>query len=188
MVMPWLAQHDPLINWRKRTVVRFGNAGQSVEDTTDRAIVSDGPGNAARASGDVCGLSAQTATSVAVSDDSVSRCERVSPASNLIGSALQGSATSGYRGDDAVSSGGVDNLIGSDLQGFSTSRLWGDDGASTNWVDVRIQSDMRGNPAIRHGCDETTSTQGVDANLIGSSSTGIGVESAATRRLREPTL
>ncbi|GMF09600.1 unnamed protein product [Phytophthora lilii] len=140
--MPWLARHDPVINWRKRSVVRFGNAGQSVEDITDRATVSDGPGNAAHASGDACGLPAQTATSATVSDDPVqaattpgvvvNACVARSPASNLIGSDLQGSATSGCRGDDAASPRGVHNLIGSDLQGFSTLRLWGDDGASTN--------------------------------------------------------
>ncbi|GMF13258.1 unnamed protein product [Phytophthora lilii] len=165
--MPWLARHDPVIDWRTRTVVRFGNAGQSVEDTTDRATVSDGPGNVAHASPDACGLPAQTETSAAVSDGPV-----------------QAATTPGVIVNACVARSPASNLIGSDLQGLSTSRLWGDDGASTNEVDVRIHSDMRGNPAIRHGCYKTTSTKGVDANLIGLSSTG---DSADWRRISSDT-
>ncbi|KAG3196965.1 hypothetical protein PC129_g24600 [Phytophthora cactorum] len=37
--MPWLARHDPVINWEKRTLVRFGR----------NATESDGPVSAARA-------------------------------------------------------------------------------------------------------------------------------------------
>ncbi|OWZ08408.1 reverse transcriptase [Phytophthora megakarya] len=36
--MPWLARHDPIIDWEKRTVVRFGRRG---------ATESDGPVSAA---------------------------------------------------------------------------------------------------------------------------------------------
>ncbi|KAE9296257.1 hypothetical protein PR003_g23803, partial [Phytophthora rubi] len=38
--MPWLARHDPVIDWMKRTIVHFGSSG---------ATVSDGPVGAARA-------------------------------------------------------------------------------------------------------------------------------------------
>ncbi|KAE9267112.1 hypothetical protein PF001_g30215 [Phytophthora fragariae] len=38
--MPWLARHDPVIDWTKRTVVHFGSSS---------ATVSDGPVGAARA-------------------------------------------------------------------------------------------------------------------------------------------
>ncbi|KAE8957947.1 hypothetical protein PF011_g30959 [Phytophthora fragariae] len=38
--MPWLARHDPVIDWTKRTIVHFGSSG---------AKVSDGPVGAARA-------------------------------------------------------------------------------------------------------------------------------------------
>ncbi|KAE9268305.1 hypothetical protein PR003_g31491, partial [Phytophthora rubi] len=38
--MPWLARHDPVIDWTKRTIVHFGSSG---------ATVSDGPVGAARA-------------------------------------------------------------------------------------------------------------------------------------------
>ncbi|KAE8895596.1 hypothetical protein PF003_g20013 [Phytophthora fragariae] len=38
--MPWLARHDPVIDWTKRTIVHFGSSG---------ATVSNGPVGAARA-------------------------------------------------------------------------------------------------------------------------------------------
>ncbi|KAE9164928.1 hypothetical protein PF004_g29667 [Phytophthora fragariae] len=38
--MPWLARHDPVIDWTKHTIVHFGSSG---------ATVSDGPVGAARA-------------------------------------------------------------------------------------------------------------------------------------------
>ncbi|KAE8912945.1 hypothetical protein PF003_g2822 [Phytophthora fragariae] len=38
--VPWLARHDPVIDWTKRTIVHFGSSG---------ATVSDGPVGAARA-------------------------------------------------------------------------------------------------------------------------------------------
>ncbi|KAE8883719.1 hypothetical protein PF005_g22751 [Phytophthora fragariae] len=40
LCMPWLARHDPVIDWTKRTIVHFGSSG---------ATVSDGPVGAARA-------------------------------------------------------------------------------------------------------------------------------------------
>ncbi|KAG6574447.1 reverse transcriptase [Phytophthora cinnamomi] len=40
MGMPWLARHDPVIDWKKRTLVRFGR---------DSGTESDGPVTAARA-------------------------------------------------------------------------------------------------------------------------------------------
>uniref|UniRef100_H3GFF6 Reverse transcriptase domain-containing protein n=1 Tax=Phytophthora ramorum TaxID=164328 RepID=H3GFF6_PHYRM len=39
--MPWLARHDPVIDWTKRTIVRFGNSSSATE--------SDGPVGAAHA-------------------------------------------------------------------------------------------------------------------------------------------
>ncbi|KAE8954213.1 hypothetical protein PR001_g32587 [Phytophthora rubi] len=38
--MPWLARHDPVIDWKKRTIVHFGSSS---------ATVNDGPVGAARA-------------------------------------------------------------------------------------------------------------------------------------------
>ncbi|RAW20405.1 hypothetical protein PC110_g23153 [Phytophthora cactorum] len=38
--MPWLARHDPLINWEKRTLVRFG---RNATESDDSVSVSSAP-------------------------------------------------------------------------------------------------------------------------------------------------
>uniref|UniRef100_H3GQK7 Uncharacterized protein n=1 Tax=Phytophthora ramorum TaxID=164328 RepID=H3GQK7_PHYRM len=45
--MPWLARHDPVIDWTKRTIVRFGSSSSATE--------SDGPVGAAHAPRGACG-------------------------------------------------------------------------------------------------------------------------------------
>ncbi|KAG6612636.1 reverse transcriptase [Phytophthora cinnamomi] len=57
MGMPWLARHDPVIDWKKRTLVRFGR-GSGTE--------SDGPVTAAHASAGARGSSVETALNAAV--------------------------------------------------------------------------------------------------------------------------
>ncbi|KAK1947628.1 hypothetical protein P3T76_001638 [Phytophthora citrophthora] len=57
--MPWLARHDPVINWEKRTLVRFNNT---------RATESDGPVSATHAPSGACGVPVEAAAAAAASD------------------------------------------------------------------------------------------------------------------------
>ncbi|OWY96191.1 reverse transcriptase [Phytophthora megakarya] len=56
--MPWLARHDPIIDWEKRTVVRFGRRG---------ATESDGPVSAADTPNGASEPPIETVTRAAVS-------------------------------------------------------------------------------------------------------------------------
>ncbi|OWZ14056.1 reverse transcriptase [Phytophthora megakarya] len=56
--MPWLARHDPIIDWEKRTVVRFGRCG---------ATESDGPVSAADTPSGASEPPSETVAPVAVS-------------------------------------------------------------------------------------------------------------------------
>ncbi|KAE9334382.1 hypothetical protein PR003_g13552 [Phytophthora rubi] len=56
--MPWLARHDPVIDWTKRTIVHFGSSG---------ATASDGPVGAAHAPRGACDPPAEAARRAAVS-------------------------------------------------------------------------------------------------------------------------
>ncbi|OWY96139.1 hypothetical protein PHMEG_00033673 [Phytophthora megakarya] len=55
--MPWLARHDPIIDWEKRTVVRFGRRG---------ATESDGPVSTADTPNDASEHPSETVTCAAV--------------------------------------------------------------------------------------------------------------------------
>ncbi|KAG3179694.1 hypothetical protein PC128_g15819 [Phytophthora cactorum] len=55
--MPWLTRHDPVVNWDKRTLVRFGR----------NATESDGPVNVAHAPQDASDHTVETAPCVAAS-------------------------------------------------------------------------------------------------------------------------
>ncbi|KAG6623574.1 reverse transcriptase [Phytophthora cinnamomi] len=57
MGMPWLARHDPVIDWKKRTLVRFGR---------DSGTESDGPVTAARAPAGARDSPVETALNAAV--------------------------------------------------------------------------------------------------------------------------
>ncbi|GMF89401.1 unnamed protein product [Phytophthora fragariaefolia] len=57
--IPWLARHDPVIDWAKRTIVRFRSSG---------ATESDGPVGAAHAPRGACDPPAEAARSAAASD------------------------------------------------------------------------------------------------------------------------
>ncbi|KAE9025729.1 hypothetical protein PR001_g12354 [Phytophthora rubi] len=64
--MPWLARHDPVIDWTKRTIVHFGSSGATVSDDpvgADRAPrgARDPPGETARRAA-VSGHPARTPT------------------------------------------------------------------------------------------------------------------------------
>ncbi|GMF63330.1 unnamed protein product [Phytophthora fragariaefolia] len=60
LVMPWLAQHDPVIDWAKRTIVRFRSSG---------ATESDGPVGAAHALRGACGPPAEAVAHCAAASD-----------------------------------------------------------------------------------------------------------------------
>ncbi|KAE8912122.1 hypothetical protein PF003_g3917 [Phytophthora fragariae] len=57
--MPWLARHDPVIDWTKRTIVHFGSSGATVSDGPVGAC--DPPAGAARRAA-VSGHPARTPT------------------------------------------------------------------------------------------------------------------------------
>ncbi|OWY90409.1 reverse transcriptase [Phytophthora megakarya] len=100
--MPWLARHDPEIDWEKRTVVRFGRRG---------ATESDGPVSAA----DTPNVTARGARKLKRLRDS----ERVSgkrPDTSRMFSATR------RRGDNGVSTLGVDTRSVSESRKFSA--LW----------------------------------------------------------------
>ncbi|GMF51310.1 unnamed protein product [Phytophthora fragariaefolia] len=61
LCMPWLARHDPVIDWAKRTIVRFRSSG---------ATEGDGPVGAARVPRGACDLPAEAARGAAASDPS----------------------------------------------------------------------------------------------------------------------
>ncbi|KAK1928553.1 hypothetical protein P3T76_015970 [Phytophthora citrophthora] len=57
--MPWLARHDPVINWEKRTLVRFNNI---------RATESDGPVSVTHAPDGACDSPVEAAAAAAAFD------------------------------------------------------------------------------------------------------------------------
>ncbi|KAG2933283.1 hypothetical protein PC129_g23261 [Phytophthora cactorum] len=165
--MPWLARHDPVVNWEKRTVVRFGR------NTTE----SDGPVSVAHAPQGapdhfveaapiavVSGAQAQVATT-----ERVVECELNQ---NPVGSDVRRVSTSGGRDVDGASTPGVDP---SDSEGFPVTDRVCDDGVSVPGTDA---SSMQRTPATSSSCEVGVSAPGVDTALIGSKIT----EGSAERR------
>ncbi|GMF59051.1 unnamed protein product [Phytophthora fragariaefolia] len=157
--MPWLARHDPVIDWAKRTTVRFSSSG---------ATESDGPVGAAHAPRGTCDHPAEAARGAAASDLSArtlttervvrEKCEpnqKTQIQSDLRGSrSVKGDAVvsttvdtqveqewSVTEGSDLdVSAPGAD-AIGPKMKGRSTVRRRGKRGASAPGADAASSAD-----------------------------------------------
>uniref|UniRef100_H3HAG7 Reverse transcriptase domain-containing protein n=1 Tax=Phytophthora ramorum TaxID=164328 RepID=H3HAG7_PHYRM len=142
--MPWLARHDPVIDWTKRTIVRFGSSSSS--SATER----DGPVGAAHAPRGACGPPPETARNAAVSDHPKRtpttarvvgrRCEPNQQ--GLIQSDSRGSRS--VRGDAVVSTGNVDTQL---VERHSAVRRSGKEGASALGADAASSADGCKRPA-----------------------------------------
>ncbi|OWZ03092.1 reverse transcriptase [Phytophthora megakarya] len=151
LVMPWRARHDPIIDWEKRAGVRFEHRGATESDGPVSA--ADTPNGAfeflsetmARAA--VSGRSAWSAR--AVTTPGVVDSERVSDTSRKFSAVRR-------RGDNSVSTAGVDTHSKSKSRGYSAASRRGDNGVSTTGVATHCST------VTRRG-DDNASTPGVDA-------------------------
>uniref|UniRef100_H3GE82 Reverse transcriptase domain-containing protein n=1 Tax=Phytophthora ramorum TaxID=164328 RepID=H3GE82_PHYRM len=140
--MPWLARHDPVIDWTKRTIVRFGSSSSATE--------SDGPVGAAHAPRGACGPPSETARNAAVSGHPKRtpttarvvgrRCE--TNQQGLIQSDSRGSRS--VRGDAVVSTDNVDTQL---VERHSAVRRLGKEGASALGADAASSADGCKRPA-----------------------------------------
>ncbi|KAL4164904.1 hypothetical protein KRP22_003644 [Phytophthora ramorum] len=140
--MPWLARHDPVIDWTKRTIVRFGSSSSATE--------SDGPVGAAHAPRGACGPPLETARNAAVSGHPKRtpttarvvgrRCEPNQQ--GLVQSDSRG--TRSVRGDAVVSTGNVDTQL---VKRHSAVRRRGKEGASALGADAASSADGCKRPA-----------------------------------------
>uniref|UniRef100_H3GF65 Reverse transcriptase domain-containing protein n=2 Tax=Phytophthora ramorum TaxID=164328 RepID=H3GF65_PHYRM len=140
--MPWLARHDPVIDWTKRTIVRFGSSSSATE--------SDGPVGAAHAPHGACGPPLETARNAAVSGHPKRtpttarvvgrRCEPNQQ--GLVQSDSRGSRS--VRGDAVVSTGNVDTQL---VERHSAVRRRGKEDASALGADAASSADGCNRPA-----------------------------------------
>ncbi|GMG16286.1 unnamed protein product [Phytophthora fragariaefolia] len=155
LAMPWLARHDPVIDWEKRTIVRFRSSG---------ATQSDGPVGAAHAPRGACNPPAETARGAAASDLSARKCEpnqKTQIRSDLRGSrSVKGAAAvstvvdtqveqewSVTEGSDLGASAPGADAIGPNTRGRSTVRRRGKRGASAPGADAASSADGCKHPA-----------------------------------------
>ncbi|OWZ04050.1 LOW QUALITY PROTEIN: reverse transcriptase [Phytophthora megakarya] len=122
--MPWFARHDPIIDWEKRMVVRFGRRS---------ATESDGPVSAADTPKDASELPIKTVATTAVSSRSARGARAVT--------------TPGVVDRKGVSGQGLDTA-----KKFSAVRRRGDDNASTPGVDATSCVDGCNRPALKLAC------------------------------------
>ncbi|KAG3168656.1 hypothetical protein C6341_g11234 [Phytophthora cactorum] len=166
--MPGLARHDPVINWEKRMLVRFGL----------NATESDGPVSVAHATQGVTDHSVEAAPNAVASGaqaqvTTTERAVECESNQNPIGSDLRRVSTSRGRDDDAASTPGVDP---SDSEGFPVTDRVCDDSVSVPGTDA---SSVKGTPATSSSCDVGVSAPGVDTAVIVEP---ITEDSAARRR------
>ncbi|KAL4106197.1 hypothetical protein PRIC1_004251 [Phytophthora ramorum] len=143
--MPWLARHDPVIDWTKRTIMRFGSSSSSSSVTE-----SDGPVGAAHAPRGACGPPPETARNAAVSDHPKRtpttarvfgwKCEPNQQ--GLIQSDSRGSRS--VRGDAVVSTDNVDTQF---VERHSAVRRRGKEDASALGADAASSADGCKRPA-----------------------------------------
>ncbi|GMF63273.1 unnamed protein product [Phytophthora fragariaefolia] len=178
--MPWLARHDPVIDWAKRTIVRFGSSG---------ATECDGPVGAAHAPRSACDPQAEAARGAAASDLSARTLttervvrekwepnQKTQIRSDLRGSrSVKSDATVSTvvdmqveqewpvtEGSDlGVSAPGAD-AIGPNTKGRSAVRRRGRRGASAPGADA-IGPNTKGRSAVRRRGRRGASAPGADA-------------------------
>ncbi|GMF53015.1 unnamed protein product [Phytophthora fragariaefolia] len=163
--MPWLARHDPVIDWAKRTIVRFRSSG---------ATESDGPVCAAHAPRGTCDplaeagrgaaasdLSARTLTTARVVREKCEPNQKTQIRSDLSGSqsvkrdAIVSTAVDKQveqewpvtEGSDLGASAPRSDAIGPNIEGRSAVRRRGKRGASAPGADAASSADGWKRPA-----------------------------------------
>ncbi|GMF58174.1 unnamed protein product [Phytophthora fragariaefolia] len=152
--MPWLARHDPVIDWAKRTIVRFRDTG---------ATESDDPVSAAHAPRGACDPPAEAARGAAASDLSA----RTLTTERVVGEKYEPNQKTQIRSDlrgsrsvkgDAVVSTVVDTQVEQEWPVTEGSNL----GASTPGADA-IGPNIKGRSAVRRRGKRGASAPGADA-------------------------
>ncbi|GMF61091.1 unnamed protein product [Phytophthora fragariaefolia] len=163
--IPWLARHDPVIDWAKRMIVRFRSSG---------ATESDGPVGAAHAPRGACDppaeavrgaaatdLSARTLTTERVVREKCELNQKTQIRSDLRGSrSVKGDAVVSTvvdtqveqewpvtEGGDLGASAPGDDAIGPNIKGHSAVRRRGKRGASAPGTDAASSADGCKRPA-----------------------------------------
>ncbi|KAE8913622.1 hypothetical protein PF003_g2305 [Phytophthora fragariae] len=154
--MPWLARHDPVIDWTKRTIVHFGSSGATVSDGPVGAAraprgARDPPGEAARRAA-VSGHPARTPTTERVVGR---KCE--SNQKTQIRSDSRGSRS--VKSDAVVSTISVDTQV---QQEEPVTNKDSDSDASTQGADA-IGPNVERRSAIRRRGKESAPALGADA-------------------------
>ncbi|GMF53875.1 unnamed protein product [Phytophthora fragariaefolia] len=174
--MPWLARHDPVIDWAKRTIVRFRSSG---------ATESDGPVGAAHAPRGACDPPAEAAQCATVSDLSARKLttervvrEKCEPNQKTqIRSDLRGSRS--VKGDEVVSTV-VDTQVEQEWPVTEGSDL----GASAPGADA-IGPNIKGRSAVRRRGKRGASAPGADAaSSAGAVTEGADALSAKSKKER----
>ncbi|KAE8906258.1 hypothetical protein PF003_g9515 [Phytophthora fragariae] len=154
--MPWLARHDPVIDWTKRTIVHIGSSG---------ATVSDGPVGAARASRGARDPPAETARRAAVS----SHPARTPTTERVVGRKCESNQKtqirSDLRGSRSVKSDAVVSTINvgtQDQHEESVTNEDSDSDASAQGVDA-IGPNVERRSAVRRRGKESAPALGADA-------------------------
>ncbi|OWY94103.1 reverse transcriptase [Phytophthora megakarya] len=153
--MPWLARHDPEIDWEKRTVVRFGRRG---------ATESDGPVSAADTPNGASEPPSETVARAAVSSLSARSARAVTTPGVVDSKSVSGQrpdtsrmfSAVRRRGDNSVSTPGVDTCSILDSRTFSDEKSRSDNSVSA-------LGDATPCSAARRRDDDKASTPGVDA-------------------------
>ncbi|ETI47961.1 hypothetical protein F443_07917 [Phytophthora nicotianae P1569] len=141
--MPWLARHDPVINWEKRTLVRFGRGATESDGSVSEAHAPHGASDHAvetTFNTVVSGTHTQVGTTAAV----------------VVSVPNQKSDLRHVPTSMRISTQGVDTLS---MEAFSVTEKVCDSGASVPGTDA---SDMEGTPATNSSCDVGVSVLGVD--------------------------
>ncbi|KAE8895180.1 hypothetical protein PF003_g21089 [Phytophthora fragariae] len=154
--MPWLARHDPVIDWTKRTIVHFGSSG---------ATVSDGPVGAARAPRGARDPPGEAARRAAVSGHPT----RAPTTERVVGRKCESNQKtqirSDSRGSRSVKSDAVVSTISVDTQVQQEEPVTNkdsDSGASAQGADA-IGPNVERRSAIRRRGRESAPALGADA-------------------------
>ncbi|KAE8962984.1 hypothetical protein PR001_g29524, partial [Phytophthora rubi] len=154
--MPWLARHDPVIDWTKRTIVHFGSSGTTV---------SDGPVGAARAPRGARDPPAETARRAAVSGHPA----RTPTTERVVGRKCESNQKtqirSDSRGSRSVKSDAVVSTISVDTQVQQEEAVTNKDSdsdASAQGADA-IGPNVERRSAVRRRGKESASALGADA-------------------------
>ncbi|KAE9264117.1 hypothetical protein PR003_g32908, partial [Phytophthora rubi] len=154
--MPWLARHDPVIDWTKRTIVHFGSSG---------ATVSDGPVGAARAPRGARDPPGEAARRAAVSGHPT----RTPTTERVVGRKCESNQKtqirSDSRGSRSVKSDAVVSTISVDTQVQQEEPVTNkdsDSGASAQGADA-IGPNVERRSAIRRRGKESAPALGADA-------------------------